>query len=128
MELIKKIKLGCYIYQQLPQVQSIPHIQNIQHVQVVRPIVQRQQHMPQPQTVERMMRAYPKVILVNRNHDADEVVRIVQQQNIRAHNNIGQPSYLLCLNMLYKLNFLGVAKFLSSRRLLVIPVNLLSNI
>jgi len=25
---------------------------------------------------------------VNKNHDADEVVRNVQQQNIRAHNNI----------------------------------------
>jgi len=28
------------------------------------------------------------VILVNRNHDADEVVRNVQQQNLGAHNNI----------------------------------------
>jgi len=28
------------------------------------------------------------VVLVNRNHDVDEVVRNVQQQNIGVHNNI----------------------------------------
>jgi len=35
-----------------------------------------------------MMQAQSEVILVDRNHDADEVVRNVQQQNIGAHNNI----------------------------------------
>ena len=28
------------------------------------------------------------MILVDRNHDADEVVKNIRQQNIRAHNNI----------------------------------------
>ena len=44
--------------------------------------------MPQPQQVEPMVQAHPEVILVDRNHDADEVVRSIQQQNFRAHNNI----------------------------------------
>jgi hypothetical protein len=35
-----------------------------------------------------MVQAQPEVILVDRNHDIDEVVRNVQQQNIGAHNNI----------------------------------------
>jgi len=35
-----------------------------------------------------MVQAQREVILVDRNHDADEVVRNVQQQNIGAHNNI----------------------------------------
>ena len=35
-----------------------------------------------------MVQAQPEVILVDRNHDADEVVRNVQQQNIEAQNNI----------------------------------------
>ena len=51
-------------------------------------MVQRQQHVPQPQLVEPVIQAQPEVILVNRNHNADEVVRNVQQQNIRTHNNI----------------------------------------
>jgi len=51
-------------------------------------VVQRQQPVPQPQPVEPVIQAQPDVILVNRNHDADEVVRNVQQQNIGAHNNI----------------------------------------
>ena len=38
--------------------------------------------MPQLQLVE------PKVILVDKNHDADEVVRNVQQQNFGSKNNI----------------------------------------
>ena len=44
-------------------------------MQVVEPVVQRQQPMPQPQPVEPMLQAQPEVILVNKNHDADEVVR-----------------------------------------------------
>jgi hypothetical protein len=57
-------------------------------VQIVEPIVQRQQPVPRPQLVELMVQAQPEVILVDRNHDADKVVRNVQQQNIGAHNNI----------------------------------------
>ena len=41
-----------------------------------------------PQPVEPVVQAQPKVVLVNRNYDADEVVRNVQQQNLGAHNNI----------------------------------------
>jgi len=55
-------------------------------VQIFEPIVQIQQHVPRPQPVEPMVQAQ-KVILVDKNHDADEVVRNVQQQNIKAHNN-----------------------------------------
>jgi len=55
--------------------QRMSQIQNIQHVQVVEPVVQRQQPMPQPQPIEPMLQAQPEVILVNKNHDADEVVR-----------------------------------------------------
>jgi UV DNA damage repair endonuclease len=44
-------------------------------VQIVELVIQRQQHVPE-------------VILVDKNHDAYEVVRNVQQQNIEAHNNI----------------------------------------
>ena len=51
-------------------------------------MVQRQQHVPQPQPVEPVVQAQPEVILVNKNHDADEIVRNVQQQNLEAHNNI----------------------------------------
>jgi len=57
-------------------------------VQTIEPIVQRQQHVPRPQPVEPMVQAQSEVILVGRNHDADEVVRNVQQQNFGAHNNI----------------------------------------
>ena len=35
-----------------------------------------------------MVQAQPEVILVDIIHDADEVFRNVQQQNIGAHNNI----------------------------------------
>jgi len=51
-------------------------------------MVPRQQLVPQPQPVEPIVQAQPEVILVNRNHDADEVVMNVQQQNLGAHNNI----------------------------------------
>jgi len=44
--------------------------------------------MPQPQPVEPVVQVQPEVVLVDRNHDVDEVVRNVQQQNIGAHNNI----------------------------------------
>jgi hypothetical protein len=44
--------------------------------------------MSQPQPFEPTVQAQPELILVNRNHDADEVVGNVQQQNIRAQNNI----------------------------------------
>ena len=43
--------------------------------------------MPQV-VVEPMVQAQPEVIWVNMNYDANEVVRNVQQQNIRAHDNI----------------------------------------
>jgi hypothetical protein len=48
-------------------------------VQIVEHIVQRQQLVLRPQPVEHMVQAQPEVILVDRNHDADEVVRSVQQ-------------------------------------------------
>jgi hypothetical protein len=44
--------------------------------------------MPQPQLVEPIIQAQLEIISINRNHDAYEVVRNVQQQNIGAHNNI----------------------------------------
>jgi len=44
--------------------------------------------VPQPQPVELVIQGQPEVVLVDRNHDADEVVRNVQQQNIGAYNNI----------------------------------------
>jgi hypothetical protein len=57
-------------------------------VKIVETIVQRQQHVPRPQPVKPMGQAQPELILVDRKHDADEVVRNVQQQNFGAHNNI----------------------------------------
>lgn len=51
-------------------------------------MVRRQKLVPQLQLVEPIIQAQPEVILVNRNHDGDEVVRNVQQQNLGAHNNI----------------------------------------
>jgi hypothetical protein len=57
-------------------------------VQIVEPLVQRQQLVPGPQPVEPMVQEQPEVSLVYRNHDADEVVRNVQQQNFGAHNII----------------------------------------
>ena len=47
-------------------------------MQIVEPIVQRQQLVPRPQPVEPMVQAQPDVILIDRNHDADEVVRNVK--------------------------------------------------
>jgi UV DNA damage repair endonuclease len=44
--------------------------------------------MPQPQPVEPVVQVQPETILVDRNDNADEVVRNIQQQNIGAHNNI----------------------------------------
>ena len=46
-------------------------------MQIVEPMLQRQQPVPRPQPVEPMVQAQPKVILVDRNNDADEVVRNV---------------------------------------------------
>jgi len=75
------------VYQQIPQIQNIPQAQITRPVKIIKPIVQRQQHVPRPQPVEPMVQAQPNVILVDRNHDANEVVRNVQQ-NFGAHNNI----------------------------------------
>jgi len=103
------------VYQQIPKIQNIPQIQNTQLVQIVEPIVQRQQHVPRPQPIEPMVQAQPEVILVDKNHDANEVVRNVQQQNIEAHNNIASlVENIMAQNMFFKPNFLGVIKFLSS--------------
>jgi len=125
------------VYQRIPQIQNIHQIQNTQPVQIIEPMVQRQQLVPRLQPVEPMIQAHPEVILVDRNHDADEVVSNVQQQNIRAHNNTTN----LVENIMAQ-NGLNVRlseyvlqtelprgyKFLSLQRLLVILVNLLSNI
>ncbi|KEH16963.1 hypothetical protein MTR_0059s0080 [Medicago truncatula] len=46
------------------------------------------QLVPQPQPVEPVIQVQPEVVLVDRNHDAYEVVRKVKQQNIGAHNKI----------------------------------------
>jgi len=54
----------------------------------VEPMVQRLQPVRQPQPVELVNQCQPEVILVDRNNNADEVVRNVQQQNIGVHNNI----------------------------------------
>ncbi|KEH41573.1 hypothetical protein MTR_1g052435 [Medicago truncatula] len=68
--------------------QPVTHIQNQQPLQLVETMVQRQQHVPQPQPVEPVIQGQPEVILVDRNDNADEVFRNVQQQNIEVHNNI----------------------------------------
>jgi hypothetical protein len=57
-------------------------------VQIIEHMVQRQQPMPRPQLVKPMVQAQLEVILVDRNRDADEVVRNVHQQNFGAQNNI----------------------------------------
>ena len=44
--------------------------------------------MPQPQPVEPVIQGQPEVILIDRNDNADEVDRNVQQKNIRPDNNI----------------------------------------
>jgi len=71
-----------------PVYQPIPHIQNQQPLWLMEPVVQRKQPMPQPQPVEPVIQGQPKIILVDRNNNADEVVRNVQRQNIGAYNNI----------------------------------------
>ena len=68
--------------------QYIPLVQNLRPLQIVEPVLQRQQPMPQPQLVEPVVQVQQRVILVNRNNDADEVVRNVQHQNLGEHNNI----------------------------------------
>jgi len=65
-----------------PVHQPIPQVENLTPLRLVEPIVQRSQLVPQPQLVEPVLQVQPEVVLVNRNHDADEVVRNVQQQNI----------------------------------------------
>jgi len=82
---------------------------------------------------------------VDRNHDAVEVVRNIQQKNIEARNNIANLVENIMahngLNVgLHRSNFVyplseyvlqtelpWVIKFLSSQGLLVTPANLLSN-
>jgi hypothetical protein len=71
-----------------PVYQPVTQIQNQQPTRLVEPMVQRKQHVPQPQPIEPVIQGQPEVILVDRNDNADEVVRNVQQRNIRVHNNI----------------------------------------
>jgi len=71
-----------------PVYKPVTQIQNQQSLRLVEQMVQRQKHMPQPQLVEPVMHCQPEVILIDRNDNADEVVRNVRQQNIGAHNNI----------------------------------------
>jgi len=71
-----------------PVYQSVPKVQNQQPLWLIEPVVQRPQLVSQPQPVEPMIQGQPEVVFVDRNNDADEVVRNVQQQNIGAHNNI----------------------------------------
>jgi len=73
---------------QQPVYQSVLQVQNQQSLQLVEPMVPKPQLVPQPQPVEPVIQYQPEVILVNRNDNADEVVRNVQQQNIGGHNNI----------------------------------------
>jgi len=89
------------VYQRIPQILNIPQIQNTQPVQIVEHVFQRQQLVPQHQPVEPMIPAQQGVILVNRNHDADEVVWNVQQQNIGAHNNIAKLVEKIMVNKSY---------------------------
>jgi hypothetical protein len=70
-----------------PVYQPVPQIQNQQLLRLIEPMVQRPQPVPQPQPLEPVIQGQPEVVLVDRNHDADEVVRNVQQQNIGSHNN-----------------------------------------
>jgi predicted transcriptional regulator len=68
--------------------QPIPQVRNPQPLRLIEPMVQRPQLVPQPRPIEPVVQVQTKVVLVNRNHDAYEVVRNVQQQNIGEHNNI----------------------------------------
>jgi len=58
--------------------QPIPEVQNQQPLRLMEPMVQRQQPKPQPQLVEPVIQGQPEVILVDRNNNANEVVRNVQ--------------------------------------------------
>ena len=71
-----------------PAYQPVTQIQNQQPLRLIEPMVQRPQPVPQPQLVEPVIQGQLEVILVDRNDNADEVVRIVKQQTIGAHNNI----------------------------------------
>jgi ABC-type hemin transport system substrate-binding protein len=75
-------------------------------------MVQTQQLVPQPQPVEPIMQAQPEVVLVNKNHDTDEVVRNLEQQNIGALNNLANSVEIImalnCLNIgLHRPNFVS---------------------
>ena len=64
-----------------PVYQPVTQIQNQQPLWLVEQMVQRQQPMPQPQPVELVIviQGQPKIILVDRNDNSDEVVRNVRQ-------------------------------------------------
>jgi len=47
------------VHQQIPQIQNIAQNQNPQPLQVVEPMVQIQQHVPQPQPIEPITQAQP---------------------------------------------------------------------
>jgi len=61
--------------------QLIPQVQNPQPLPLIEPMVQRPQHVSPPYPVELVVQVQSEVVLVNRNHDADEVARNVQQHN-----------------------------------------------
>jgi hypothetical protein len=71
-----------------PVYQPVTYIQNQQQLRLIEPMVQRPQHVPQPEPIEPVIQGQPEVVLVDRNNNADEVVRNVQQLNIGVHNNI----------------------------------------
>jgi len=81
-------RISDFFAPQQPVYQLVTQIQNQQPLRLVEPMVQRQHLVPQPQPVEPVMQGQLEVILVDRNHNADEVFRNVQQQNIGVHNNI----------------------------------------
>ena len=59
--------------------QPVTQIQNQQSLRLLEQMVQRQQLVPQPQLVEPAIQGHPEVILIDRNDNADEVVRNVRQ-------------------------------------------------
>jgi len=61
-----------------PVYQPVTQIQNQQPLRLIEPMVQRPQFVPQPQPVETVILGKTEVILVDRNNNADEVVRNVQ--------------------------------------------------
>jgi len=129
-----------------PVYQPITQLQNQQLLWLIEPMVQRPQPVPHPQPVEPVIQGQPKVILADRNDNADEVVRNVQQQNTGAHNNTANLVENIMapngLNIgLHRSNFVSPLselvlqselsrgyKFLSSPNLQGIPVSPLSNI